>query len=110
MAKFRESFKKRADFLRLKDCGASFVARFFIANAAPAREIPARYGITASLSTFDNSVKRNRARRLMREWLRLEADALDPGKDYSFVLRAAILNAKREEGVKELKKVLEKLI
>jgi ribonuclease P protein component len=71
--------------------------------------MPARYGLVATKKSFETAVKRNRARRLVREWLRLSASALDPALDYSFVLRPLILDASREDGIKELKKTLLKL-
>lgn len=106
MAKFRQVFGNRSDFLRLKNASCVFRARFFIVNAAPAATLPARYGMTATKKSFDNAVRRNRARRLLREWLRLSADKLDPALDYSFVLRMAILDTTREDGLKELARAL----
>ncbi|MDR0448869.1 MAG: ribonuclease P protein component [Rickettsiales bacterium] len=106
--KFRQTFDSRADFERLKNGAARFPARFFIANAAPARTNPAKYGMVATIKSFDTAVKRNRARRLMREWLRLSGK-LDPALDYSFVLRPHILDAKAGEGQKELSRALGKL-
>jgi ribonuclease P protein component len=108
MAKFRESFKQRSDFLRLKESRALVKARFFIANSAASLDAP-RYGIIATKKTFASAVDRNRARRLIREWLRLSDNKLDLTLDYSFVLRADILKATRSDGMKELEKALKEL-
>ncbi|MDR2685967.1 MAG: ribonuclease P protein component [Rickettsiales bacterium] len=109
MAVFRRSFSNRADFIRLKESGKFARTSFFIMNFAPAREIPARYGLIAVKKSFGTAISRNRARRLMREWLRLSAGLLDPNMDYALVLMPEILRAKKEDGLRELERAVKKL-
>ncbi len=50
-----------------------------------------RFGFTAS-RRVGNAVRRNRARRLLRESIRLRFATIEPGWDIIFIARPAILN------------------
>ena len=58
----------------------------------------ARYGLTATKRTFKFAVQRNRAKRLLRDWVRFNEKHLRPDMDYIFIARRPILGATREEG------------
>lgn len=59
-----------------------------------------RYGLVVSKRNFRFAVKRNRAKRLLRDWLRFADEYLCPDLDYVFFARAPILddNVTREIG------------
>ena len=57
-----------------------------------------RYGLTATKKTFKFAVERNRAKRLLRDWVRFNEKYLRPDMDYVFVARRPILGASREDG------------
>ncbi len=74
---------------------------YFIIRAKAAK-IPgdARYGLTATKRTFKRAVNRNRAKRLLREWVRFNERYLIPEYDYVFIARHSIVdtNPTRDQG------------
>lgn len=73
---------------------------------AKAAMIPgdARYGIISAKKTFKLAVDRNRAKRLVRDWISYNEDKMLPDLDYIFILRSGILETSREKGRKDLSK------
>ena len=57
-----------------------------------------RYGLTVTKRTFKLAVHRNRAKRLLRDWVRFNEKCLRPDMDYVFIARRPILDATREDG------------
>jgi ribonuclease P protein component len=108
LAKFRETLSRTKDFMRLKESNAFFRTHLFVINAAKS-ETDGKYGLIASKKTFKNAINRNRARRLMREWLRLNVEMLQKNTDYVFVLRSSILNAGLEDGLKQTVNAISKI-
>jgi ribonuclease P protein component len=100
-----QTLKRREDFLRLK-AGRKWTTPAFVLQmlAQPAGHQPRpRFGFTVSdkaISTVDpdgkrrgGAVKRNRARRRLKEAVRLVApDAAKPGHDYAIIGRMDALN------------------
>ena len=58
----------------------------------------ARYGLVATKKTFKFAVQRNRAKRLLRDWIRFNEKLLRDDMDYVFVARRSILDASRDDG------------
>lgn len=69
----------------------------------------ARYGLIASKKTFKLAVQRNRAKRLMRDWLAFNEDLMLPDLDYIFILHNSILECDRESGRKSVASALKKI-
>ena len=82
----------------------------FVLRAKPAR-IPgdARYGIIVTKKVFKLAVERNRAKRLVRNWLACYEDLMNQDLDYVFILRSAIIDTNRDTGHKDMKYVLKKI-
>ena len=55
-----------------------------------------------------NSVKRNRARRLMREAFRLSGQVISPGYDLIFIARSTITEANARDVIQSVKTALKK--
>jgi ribonuclease P protein component len=82
--------KKRAEFLAVAQKGKKWVTPGFILQCCPASENDAaiRYGLTASIKSVGNAVKRNRARRRLRELVReLLPKHASPGFDFVMIAR-----------------------
>jgi ribonuclease P protein component len=80
---------RRSEFLRLQRVGRKHAAPGVVVQAAP-REAdavgPPRAGFTATRKV-GGAVIRNRARRRLKEAVRLSAEFMAPGVDYVFIAR-----------------------
>ena len=74
------------------DSGRSVAGRYLVIWAKPAEGTNRRVGVVTSRRALHTAVKRNRARRLMREAFRLNRHALRDGIDLVLVARARIVD------------------
>ena len=102
----RNTIKNHNDFKCAVDDPMARSA-FFIVRAIPAkfRDDP-RYGLVVTKRTFKLAVHRNRAKRLLRDWLQFHSYIMLPEFDYIFIARAPILTATRDEGRFAMEKAL----
>ena len=73
---------------RRYDCGA--FAFFYAPRAAPAPIPGARVGVVASTAAVGDAVRRNRAKRRLREVFRRHQALVPPGQDVLLVARRAL--------------------
>lgn len=106
MPAMRNTIKKHIHFLPGPDDITACSTFFFIRARATKFTDGARYGITATKRTFKLAVNRNRAKRLLRDWIRFCETKLCPDLDYIFIARHGILEATRAQGRTALKKAL----
>lgn len=67
---------RRADFARVTQCGRRVSTRYFLVFVERRDDqVPARLGITVTRKV-GNAVRRNRIKRLVREWFRLRSSVL----------------------------------
>ena len=59
-----------------------------------------RYGIVVAKKLFKLAVHRNRAKRLLRDWIAFNEDLMLPDLDYILIARSSVLNFNREQGRK----------
>jgi ribonuclease P protein component len=105
----RNTIKKHTDFA-IKDDAPIVVGRYFIVKARPTIfPDDARYGLIASKRTFKLAVDRNRAKRLLRVWIRANESLMRPDTDYVFIARRLILEATRPTGIKKMAKALKEI-
>lgn len=80
---------------------------FFLVRAKPAKfpDDP-RYGLIVTKKTFKHAVDRNRAKRLIRDWIAYNEKMLRSEWDYVFVIRRDILGADRLSGREAMRKAL----
>ena len=108
----RDTIKKHSDFHMTED-DPSARSEFFVVRARKT-VFPgdARVGFTVTKRTFKLAVERNRAKRLMRDWVRFCDDLMVPEFDYVFIARPSILTATRDMGriamTKALRHILKK--
>ena len=86
------SLKNNYEFQRLYRKGASAVGGGMVVYCMRNRQGRTRLGLTAS-TKLGNAVRRNRARRRLREVYRLNLAALRPGYDVILVARSRTLTA-----------------
>ena len=91
-----ESLKKNYEFRRLYQRGKSAAGGCMVIYCRANRLGRSRLGLTASVK-IGNAVKRNRARRRLREIYRCNQDKLKPGYDIILVARVRTLNASWSE-------------
>ena len=102
----RDTIKSHADF-HTTDADPIARAEAFFVRAKLARfPTNARIGFLATERTFKLAVERNRAKRLLRDWVRFHEKLLAPRFDYIFIARRPILNTTRESGRAEMEKAL----
>ena len=104
----RKTIRNHKDFIVPHDCPA-VMGQYFIVKAKPMAKSNARYGIIASKRTFKLAVQRNRAKRLLRDWIAYNEDLMLPNFDYVFIARWAILDCTRKTGRNKMADSLKKI-
>lgn len=98
VAMIRQTIKNHRDFIP----GSSDIdARtpFFLVRARPAHnDLIGEYGLVVTKRAFRHAVDRNRAKRMLRDWIAHNEQFMASGFDYIFLARAAILGASRIDG------------
>ncbi|MBE2183728.1 MAG: ribonuclease P protein component [Anaerolineae bacterium] len=102
----RELRLRRAeDFERLRYEGKSFAGRMMVLSVTPNDAGFNRYGFIVS-RRFGKAVQRNRARRLMREGLRLLHPRLVSGYDLALIARGGMQSQTLSGVLPELERLL----
>ena len=102
----RDTIKKHSDFITA-DTDPSARSAYFVVRAKPAKFTDdARVGFVATKRSFRFAVDRNRAKRLLRDWVRFNEDLMLPEYDYIFIANANILTATRDMGRASVAKTL----
>ncbi len=84
------------DFRRVRRLGRSWAHPLMVLFAAPNGEDRIRVGVSVS-KRVGGAVVRNRAKRRIRENVRVRLDSLIPGSDLLFIVRPAAAQATSEE-------------
>lgn len=102
----RELRLRRAeDYERLRREGKTFAGRMMVLSVAPNQAGYNRYGFVIS-RRFGKAVQRNRARRLMREGVRLLHPRLVSGYDLALIARSGMQSQSLSSVVPELERLL----
>jgi len=104
----RKTIRSHRDFLTTAD-DKVVINHFFITKMKKMAKKDPRYGVIASKRTFKIAVQRNRAKRLLRDWVAFNEDLMLPNMDYIFIARDAILECSREVGRRKVKNALKKV-
>ena len=102
------TLKKNKEFRRAYFKGTSLASPVLVTYVLKNRENTNRVGITASKKT-GNAIKRNRARRIIKEAYRQLFDKLKTGIDIVFVARAQTPVVKTDRILKDMTYHLKKL-
>lgn len=105
----RKTIRNHKDFFVPKD-GIHVAMDCFLVKAKPAK-IPgdARYGLIVSKKTFKLAVHRNRAKRLIRNWIAENEGLMLPDLDYIFIVRNTLLDYDHKKGSRQIKRALSKI-
>ena len=102
----RDTIKNHSDFAMGQNDPTARCA-YFLVRAKPAKfPDDARYGMIVTKKTFKHAVDRNRAKRMMRDWIAFNEKMMRPEWDYVFIIRRAIMDADRTSGRVAMKKAL----
>ena len=102
----RDTIKRHKDFAIGEDDATARCAYCLIRARKTLFPGDARYGLIVTKRTFKHAVNRNRAKRLLREWISRYQDYMRPDLDYIFIARPSILEATRLEGYLAMRKAL----
>ena len=100
-----ERLLKRVEFLYVTGDGKKFLTRSFIVFVKPNSLAFSRIGITASRKV-GGAVKRNRVKRLVREFFRLNKTRIKKGIDIVVIAKREAVGKGFAEVSRELEKVL----
>jgi ribonuclease P protein component len=101
--------RKPTEFRRVYDGGKRFEGRLVTVFVLPTGLAQHRLGITASRKMSRLAVRRNRAKRLLREAFRLtvgELGALKNSYDWVFNARRSLLEVKTEAVIADLRRII----
>ena len=100
---------KESDFRQIMSKGKTLQGKFFTIKYLDREpELPSRIGIVTSKKIAKQAVRRNKARRRIREAIRQDIKDI-PGKDIVFLVKREILEAKYTEIADDAKNALQKL-
>lgn len=102
----RNTIKQHQNFLMGDNDLNARCAMFFV-RARPVRfpDDP-QYGLIVTKKLFKLAVDRNRAKRLLRDWIRFNEKYMCDDLDYVFIARRDILNSTRTDGRTAMRKAL----
>ena len=94
----KRSFRltRSTDFKRVRSTGKSYAHPLLVLVVSPAAENTLKVGVTAGRSV-GGAVQRNRAKRLLREAMRLLLPAIRPGCDLILIARQPLAVAAYEQ-------------
>lgn len=102
-----ERLKKNVEFKNVYKKGKSFPDKFVVIYLCKNARNVTRVGFTAS-KKVGNSVKRNKARRLMKETFRNNSANIKTGYDIVFIARVAINDANYYDVEKSISRVMKR--
>ena len=102
------SLKQNHEFRRLYSKGKSAVSPYFVVYCRKTSRPYSRLGITTSVK-LGNAVKRNRARRRIRELYRTHEGGLLPGYDIVVVARTRVIYGRYAELERSFRQMTKKL-
>jgi ribonuclease P protein component len=98
----------RSEFLRLSKSGKKIQDHYFIAVFMPGESLWSRLGITVS-KRVGNAVVRNRVKRIIREWFRMNKSCIQGCWDINVIAKRAAAGLNSHQVFMSLEKIFNKL-
>jgi len=98
----------RSEFLKLSKTGKKFQDHFFIAVFMPGESHCSRLGITVS-KRVGNAVVRNRVKRLIREWFRINKSCIQGCWDVNVIAKKTVAGLNSHQVFMSLESLFDKL-
>lgn len=105
----RKTLRKHKDFIAPKNVLLARSGAFWVKALPTKTPDDARYGLVVSKKSFKLAVQRNRAKRLIRDWIAFNQDLMLPQLDYIFFMNIEILEYNREHGRDDVKHALKRI-
>ena len=105
----RKTIIKHEDFMTPPDTITGRSEFFFIKTRLAKYPKDPRYGLVASKRMFKLAVDRNRAKRLLRDWIEFNQDLMLPALDYIFLATPKIFAAQRDAARELMRKSLRRI-
>lgn len=102
----RNTIKSHQDFKTDQIEPAARCAYFVIRTKNAKFSDDPRYGLVVTKKRFKHAVQRNRAKRLLRDWIAFNEKLMCNDMDYIFFARDTILDATRPDGREAMRKAL----
>lgn len=102
----RNTIKKHEHFLMAETDLTARSSLFLIRMRRARVADDPQYGLIVTKRMFKHAVDRNRAKRLLRDWIAYNEGLMRNDRDYIFISRRDILNATRKDGRVAMKKAL----
>lgn len=100
---------KKEDFERVKKQGKKLQGRLFGVLVLEKKEGPSRFGFIFSTKLSKKATARNRAKRVLREAVRIILPRIKPGYDILFLGKQESLHQSFDEAKKEVEEIFKKL-
>jgi ribonuclease P protein component len=91
--KRRYRLAESSRFRRVRQEGTSYAHPLLVLMCMPNQRAASRCGVAVSKRAAGNAVDRNRAKRRIREAIRLQWDAIEPGWDMVWIARPGVNEA-----------------
>jgi len=105
----RKTIRNHDDFLTTRDDAHTRSPYFFVKTKLAKYANNPRYGLVASKRVFRHAVERNRAKRLLRDWISFYEHRLLDEFDYIFIANRDILSATRDQGRRIMRRALQRI-
>jgi len=111
MGLMRNTIKYHEDFITPRDFPYELMELFTIRTKLAKFPDDPRFGLVVTKRAFRHAVQRNRAKRLLRDWIAFNEKYMCPDLDYVFYARTEILgdNVTREMGRKMMAHALKSI-
>ncbi len=106
----RKTIRAYKDFLTSRDDLCARSPYFILKTKVAKYPKDPRYGIIAPKRVFKAAVDRNRAKRLLRDWIFYNENLMLDEFDYIFIIYKDILGATRDEGREAARRAFRRII